>query len=68
MLTDEAWALLQQVPKGGRSEFVSQAVITELTLRRRREAAARMDKLRESMQPLPGSTEEWIREDRDNHD
>ena len=49
-------------------EFVSRAVVTELTLDRRREAAARMRELRAALQPLPGSTEEWIREDRGSHD
>lgn len=67
VLSDDAWEMLQQIPKGRRSEVVSKAVVTDLTLRRRREAAVSMDKRRAGKQPMQGSSEQWIREDRDNH-
>jgi len=67
VLSDDAWEMLQDVPKGRRSEVVSAAVINNLTQRKRREAAAGMDALRAQMKPLSGSAEQWIREDRDSH-
>lgn len=67
ILSDDAWEMLQTVPKGRRSEAVSQAVVTNLSLRQRREAIARMDARRSRKKPLPGSSEQWIREDRDSH-
>lgn len=67
VLSDEAWEMLQQIPKGSRSDVVSKAVVSDITLRRRREASARMDARRMQKKPLPGTTELWIREDRDSH-
>jgi len=67
VLSDKAWSMLQEIPKGRRSEVVSEALVSELTIRRRRDAATRLDALRGKMQPLAGSAEQWIREDRDSH-
>lgn len=65
VLSDDAWEMLQKVPKGRRSEAVSRAVVTNLTMRQRIEAIARMDARRARKTPLPGTAEEWIRKDRD---
>lgn len=67
VFSDEAWEMLQEIPKGSRSAVVSEAVISDLRQRRIREAIVRMDERRARMKPLPGSTEQWIREDRDSH-
>lgn len=67
ILSDDAWEMLQQIPKGHRSDAVSQAVVSSLTLRQRRDAAARMDTRRSQKVSAPGTSEEWIREDRDSH-
>ena len=67
VLQDEVWSALQQVPKGERSALVNQALRHWIDLRRRRQAAAELDRLRDTLTPLPGSAEAWIREDRDSH-
>lgn len=67
VLSDEAWEMLQKIPKGNRSAVVSEAVVSDLRQRRIREAITRMDARRALKQPLPGSTEQWIREERDSH-
>ena len=67
MLDDEIWESLQQLPKGERSRLVNEALRDLLLRRQRRRAAKDMDALRNSIPPIPGSTEEWVREDRDSH-
>ncbi len=67
ILSDTVWEELQGLPKGERSRFIEGAVSKELELRRRREASRKMDIRRQGMKPVPGSSEEWIREDREHH-
>ena len=67
ILQDEVWDALQAVPKGERSALVNEALTHWMELRRRREAAAELDRLRGSLAPVAGSAEAWIREDRDSH-
>ncbi len=67
MLDDEIWESLQQLPKGERSRLVNEALRDLLLRRQRRRAAKDMDTLRNSIPPIPGSTEGWVREDRDSH-
>lgn len=52
VLNDEAWKSLQQLPKGMRSRYISEAVAERLQRDRRREAAREMDEVRESLLPL----------------
>ena len=67
ILKDEIWDTLQTFPKGERSAVVNDALARWIELRRRRETTNEMDRLRKSLAPMPGSAENWIREDRDNH-
>jgi hypothetical protein len=58
---------LQEIPQGERSRFLNEAAAHEF-LRRQREAAfARIRKRAAGKAILPGTTEEWVREDRDSH-
>lgn len=67
MLDDEVWAQLQKVPKGERSKMINEAVSETLQKRKREEAFAHIEQLRKTMKAVPGSAEQWIREDRDSH-
>jgi len=67
MLDDEIWDELQDIPKGERSKLVNHAVGNELQACRRKKAMQEMDRLRVEMPPVSGTSEEWIREDRDHH-
>lgn len=64
-LDDTLWEFLQAIPKNERSSLVKQAVADGLTRLRRQQAMEEMDALRSKLTPLPGCTEEWIREERD---
>lgn len=67
MLDDDVWAALQEIPQGERSRFLNEAAAHEF-LRRQREAAfARIRARAVGKAKLPGTTEEWVREDRDSH-
>lgn len=67
MLEDDVWAALQAIPPGERSRFLNEAAARELLRRQRVAAMARMDAARATMAPVPGTSEQWIREDRDSH-
>ncbi len=67
MLDDRVWEELQTVPPGERSKLVNEVVSDALRKRRQREAWAAIEAVRKSLQPVPGSTEDWVREDRDSH-
>ncbi|QXP84559.1 hypothetical protein [Methylococcus sp. Mc7] len=67
MLDDEVWASLQEIPQGDRSRLINQAVSETLLKRKREEAFARIEAARMTMKPVPGTSEQWVREDRDSH-
>jgi hypothetical protein len=67
MLDDDIWASLQAIPQGERSRFFNEAAANELLRRQREAASARMDVTRATMTPVPGTSEQWIREDRESH-
>ncbi len=67
MLEDESWTALQAVPRGERSQVINQLVKDWITQSRRSQAAEDMDRLRASLPPLPGTTEGWVREERNSH-
>ena len=64
-LEDQLWEFLQSIPKNERSQMLKDAVADKLTRLRRQQAMEEMDALRSTLKPLPGCTEEWIREERD---
>jgi len=64
-LEDQLWEFLQSIPKNERSQMLKNAVADELTRQHRRQIANQMDELRKTLKPLPGSSEQWLREDRD---
>ena len=64
MLDEQAWAELEQIPKGERSRFVSEAVREAALRRSRRDAATRLSEIRTGIAKPEGSAEEWVREDR----
>ncbi|NJD04869.1 MAG: hypothetical protein FIA97_00025 [Methylococcaceae bacterium] len=67
MLDDDVWTALQEIPPGERSRFLNEAAAHELLRRQREAAIERMDAVRATMVPVPGTSEEWIREDRESH-
>ncbi len=58
-LDDAVWESLQQVPKGARSRYISQAVEELLRRERRQRAAAEMGALRSKLQPLDDDCKDW---------
>lgn len=67
MLDDSVWESLQAIPQGERSRFFNEAAANELLRRQREAAMARMDAMRATMTPVPGTSEQWVREDRESH-
>jgi len=68
ILDDDVWAQLEEVPEGERSRLINQAVSESLVRYRRLRAIAALAALRQSMPKLPGTKDQWIREDRDSHE
>ena len=70
MLDDAVWESLQQLPKGVRSRYISQAVEERLRRERRQSAAAEMDALRSKLPPLDDDIDvvEMLRNDRARDD
>ena len=70
MLDDAVWESLQQLPKGARSRYISQAVEERLRRERQQEAAAEMDTLRSKLPPLDDDIDvvEMLRKDRARDD
>ena len=68
ILDDDTWRFLLQIPPGQRSRTINQA-LREWTLKRRRiDAVAKMDRIRDEMAANPVTTAEivrWVRADRD---
>ena len=64
-IEDNLWEFLQNIPKNARSQILKKAVADELTRQHRRQIANQMDELREQLKPLPGNSEQWLREERD---
>jgi len=67
ILNNHVWDSLQDIPKGERSKLVNHAVGNELLAYRRKKTAMAMDQLRAEMTPVDGTSETWIRQDRDHH-
>ena len=67
MLDNDVWQAMQALPRGERSRLVNRAIKAYLQQQRRQKAAEAMDALRESTRALSGSTEQWVREDRESH-
>ncbi len=68
IVQDDTWRVLQAVPPGQRSRTINQALREWALKRRRLDAAAEMDRLREEMAAYPVTTAEilgWIRADRE---
>lgn len=70
MLDDAVWESLQQLPKGARSRYISQAVEERLRRERKQKAAAEMDALRSNLPPLDDGIDvvEMLRKDRARDD
>ena len=68
IIEDDTWSILEKVPQGERSRTINTALREWALQRRRRDAAAEMDRLRGERGAKPVSTAEiarWVREDRD---
>ena len=66
MMDDDAWHVIEQLPRGARSRAVTTTIREWSGTAARRNAAARMDSLRASLQPV--ATEgvvRWVREERE---
>ncbi|MGB5406739.1 MAG: hypothetical protein WBN08_06810 [Thiogranum sp.] len=70
MLDDAVWESLQQLPKGARSRYISQAVEERLRRERQQKAAAEMDALRSNLPALDDGIDvvEMLRKDRARDD
>jgi len=70
MLDDAVWESLQQLPKGARSRYISQAVEERLRRERKQKAAAEMDALRSNLPALDDGIDvvEMLRKDRARDD
>jgi metal-responsive CopG/Arc/MetJ family transcriptional regulator len=64
---DNVWEQLEEIPKGERSKLINEAVSETLLRRKRQEAFDRIRARAAGKEKLPGTTEEWVREDRDSH-
>ena len=66
MMDDDAWRVIEKVPRGARSRTVNAAILDWWRASARREAAARMDASRARLPPV-GTDEvvRWIREGRE---
>ena len=67
LLDDDVWEHLREVPPGERSRIVNQAISETVLRRKREEAFASIEELRKTMPPMPGTAEQWVREERDSH-
>lgn len=68
IVTDDIWRFLKKIPQGERSRTINLALHEWAGKRRRLDAAAEMDRLRNEPMAQPVTTAEivrWIKEDRD---
>lgn len=67
MMGDEAWRVIEKLPRRARSRAVNAAILDWSRAAARRQAAARMDALR-ALLPAVGTDEvvRWIREGREH--
>ena len=66
MMDDDAWRVIEQLPRGARSRAVNTAIRQWSAASARRNAVARMDSLRARLPPV--TTEDvvrWVREERE---
>lgn len=67
LLEDDVWTALRSLPRGERSRAVNKALARWFALQGRRGAVERLKQRRSTLQPVPGTSEEWVRADRDTH-
>ena len=68
IVNDEIWGFLKEIPQGERSRTINQALREWARRRRRLDAAAEMDRLRNDAKAVSITSEEivrWIREERE---
>ncbi len=66
MLDDSVWRALKQVGKGERSRVVNHALTEWLRKHKRRDAARKMDALRDALPPVSAADiAAWVREERE---
>ena len=68
IVNDDIWGFLKQIPQGERSRTIDQALREWVRRRRRFDAAAEMDRLRNDVEGGSITSDEivrWIREERE---
>ena len=68
IVNDDIWGFLKQIPQGERSRAINQALREWVRRRRRFDAAAEMDRLRNDVEAESITSDEivrWIREERE---
>ncbi len=65
IIDDANWHYLSAVPRGERSRLVNQALAEYHRVQTRRQAAHDMDRLSRELPEVEGSSEIWVRTDRD---
>ena len=68
IVNDDIWGFLKQIPQGERSRTINQALREWVRRRRRFDAAAEMDRLRNEVEAEPITSDEivrWIRQERE---
>ena len=70
-LSDSVWAAALAIPADERQALFERAIADAVektpSLEQRRAAVLEMDRLRNSIAPVEGCSEDWIREERDCH-
>lgn len=67
MLDNDVWQDMRVLSCGERSLLVNCAIRVYFLQQRRQKTVEEMDVLRRSTRALPGSTSQWVKEDRENH-
>ena len=66
MMDDDAWCVIERLPRGARSRAVNAAIREWSGASARRDAACRMDALRARLPPVAtDDVVRWIREERE---
>jgi hypothetical protein len=67
VLDDSVWEEFQQIPRSERSSLINETMEKILLKRRKQAAFARLRERAKHKECLSGTTDEWVRADRDAH-
>lgn len=67
LLQDDIWETFQAIPKGQRSTVINDLLRDWSLQQQRRATFKEIETITRQMKLVPGSAEEWLRHDRDQH-